>query len=309
MPPSHILLSIAAGISATLLTLSALSMSLGGVLLSSLAQLPIFLVGLSLGVHAAALAAASSMAVASLMVRLEFGVFFGLAVGVPAVILIRQALLCRMESGTLRWYPPAGLFLTALGLSIAVMTTALPSALWPNPDQLGRARDILESLPAELRGDIGGAPGEGLIRMALAFLPGFLGIGFFFLLAVNASLAQFMLGRFGRTLRPSPALRDLALPGWFATGAAIAGIGALLPGHAGIVGGNLALLCAVGFVFAGLAVLHAILHDTPARGVLLAIAYAALLLFAPAIIVIAILGIAEPWLKLRERFAGPAPAL
>ena len=44
-------------------------------------------------------------------------------------------------------------------------------------------------------------------------------------------------------------------------------------------------------------------------GVLLAVAYAAIFLFAPAIVLVLLLGIVEPWTRLRERFAGPAPGL
>jgi hypothetical protein len=43
--------------------------------------------------------------------------------------------------------------------------------------------------------------------------------------------------------------------------------------------------------------------------VLLAVAYAAIFLFAPAIVLVLLLGIVEPWTRLRERFAGPAPGL
>jgi hypothetical protein len=49
--------------------------------------------------------------------------------------------------------------------------------------------------------------------------------------------------------------------------------------------------------------------NSPARGPLLAAAYGAIFLFAPAIVVVMLLGIAEPWTRLRERFAGPAPRL
>ena len=86
-------------------------------------------------------------------------------------------------------------------------------------------------------------------------------------------------------------------------------MGALLPGISGTIGGNLAIICVLGFMCAGLAVLHAIVDQSRARGVLLAAAYGALFLFAPALVVVLMLGIAEPWAKLRERFAGPAPSL
>ena len=307
MSGRDIILSIAAGVAAAVLTLSALSFSLGGIVLSSLAQLPLFMVGLSIGAHAAAIATASSVAVASVLIRFEFGIFFGLIVAVPVVVLVRQALLSRDEDGATRWYPPAGLLLTTLGLTIAVCATSLPTAIWPSAEQVERARGVLENLPPEFKPtELTRDAADRLVRISLAFLPG---IGFFCLLAVNAMIAQAILVRFGWNLRPTPRLAQLALPTWFSAGAAIAGIGALLPGISGTVGGNLAIICAMGFLCAGLAVVHAMVDKSNARGALLAVAYAALFLFAPAIVVVMMLGIAEPWARLRERFAGPAPSL
>ncbi len=294
-----------------MLTLSALSFSIGGILLSSLAQLPLFLVGLSIGVHSAMIAAASSVAIASILIRFEFGVFFGLVVAVPTIILVRQALLTRTgERGKPLWYPPAGLLLVCLGLTIAVAITALPTAIWPAADQIARARNVLANLPSELLPpDMTPEAIERMVRLSLSFLPGFLGIGFFVLLIVNAALAQFILVRTGHNLRPTPRLSDLALPNWFATGAAIAGVGALFPGIAGTTGSNLVLICAIGFLFAGLAVVHAMVRGRQARIPALIALYGALFLFAPMLILIALLGIVEPWAKLRERFAGVAPSL
>ena len=312
MNARSIAISVAAGAAASLLTLSALSLSFGGILLSSLAQLPLFLVGLSIGVHSAAIAAASSVAIASILIRFEFGVFFGLIVAVPAIILVRQALLTRpgADGKTTLWYPPAGLLLVALGLTVAVAMTALPTAIWPEADQIARARNVLINLPTEfLPADMTPDAIDRMVRLSLSFLPGFLGIGFYVLLIVNAALAQFILVRTSHNLRPTPQLQDLALPGWFATGAAVAGVGALFPGMAGIIGGNLVLICAVGFLFAGLAVVHAMVRAWQARLPALIALYGALFLIAPTIIVIAMLGIVEPWAKLRERFAGPAPSL
>ncbi|MBL8697350.1 MAG: DUF2232 domain-containing protein [Alphaproteobacteria bacterium] len=318
MPGRDIFLSIAAGIAAAVLTVSALAFALGGIVLSSLAQLPLFLVGLSLGTHASVIATASSVAVTSLLIRFEFGFFFGLVVAVPVVIMVRQALLTRRRAdGGSDWYPPAGLLLTALGLTAVVAATSLPTAIWPSEGQLRRARAILTELPAEfLPGGVGAEGIEQLIRLSITFLPGFLGLGFFFLLIANAALAQFLLVRLGLNLRPTPRMADLALPGWFNTAAAIAAIGAFLPGLfgqapgiAGVVGANMMLVCLAGFLFAGLAVIHAWVKDWPSRGALLAGLYVLMLFFAPVLVALLMLGLAEPWLKLRERFAGPAPTL
>jgi len=311
MNARELIVSIAAGAAAAALTLSALSASVGGVLLSSLAQLPIFLVGLSLGTQAAAIAAAGSVAAASILVRLEFGLVFGLAVGLPVVVFVRQALLSRRGAdGRAEWYPPAGLLLTCLLLTAVVAATALPAALDPSPGQVSRAREVLAGLPPELRpADLAPEALDKLVRFALGLLPGFLGIGFFFLLVANAALAQAILVRFGWNIRPTPAMSALALPGWFATAAAIAAIGAMFPGASGVAGTSLAMICALGFAFAGLAVVHALVLNSAARGVLLAVAYAAIPVFAPAIVLVLLLGIVEPWTRLRERFAGPAPNL
>jgi hypothetical protein len=310
MPGRDILLSIAAGVVAAVLTLSALSFSLAGLLLSSLVQLPLLMAGLALGTQAAAIATASSIAVASIFTRLEFGIFFGLVFAVPVVVLVRMALLNRNEDGATRWYPPAGLLLTALGLALAVGATSLPTALWPSSDQIERARGVLADLPPEFRpGELTRENADRLVRTSIAFLPGFLGVGFFCLLVTNAMLAQGIVSRFGWNLRPTPRLADLALPAWFNTGAAIAAIGAMLPGISGTIGGNLAIICALGFIFAGLAVVHAMVDRSRARGVLLGVLYVAMFIFAPAIVVVLMLGIAEPWARLRERFAGPAPSL
>lgn len=83
----------------------------------------------------------------------------------------------------------------------------------------------------------------------------------------------------------------------------------MFPGAAGVAGTSLAMICALGFAFAGIAVVHALVLNSSARGVLLAVAYAAMFLFAPAIVLVLLLGIVEPWTRLRERFAGPAPGL
>jgi len=318
MPTRDILVSIAAGAAAASLTVFALSFALGGLVLSSFSQLPIFLVGLSLGSHASMVAALSSVAVTSLLTRFEFGFFFGLMVAAPVVILVRQALLTRANpGGGLDWYPPAGILLTALGVSAAVVSVSLPAAIWPSDAQIASARATLSRLPPEILPATSSAEAlEQLIRLSITFLPGFLGVGFFFVLAANAALAQAILVRLSRNLRPTPHMANLALPGWFNTAACIVALGAILPGLldagpgiAGIAGANLMMICLAGFLFAGLAVVHAWLKDWSGRGALLVGLYLLMLFVAPVLIALLAIGIAEPWLKLRERFAGPAPTL
>jgi hypothetical protein len=293
------------------MSVAVLTLSVGGVLLSQFAQLPLFLVGLSLGVKATLIAAAGGVAVTMAAANLTLGLLFAAFVALPVTVLVRQALLARGDgAGGIVWYPPAGLLIAALGLAIVVAATALPSALDPGGAELARAGALAADLVRQMGGaEISPAEAEAMAAAALRFMPGFLGLWFLVTLAVNFALAQGALARLGRALRPSPRLSQLALPLWVSTGAAIAGIGAFFPGVSGLVGANLVLLLSFAFLLAGLAGIHAALAASPVRVAALVALYLTLMLFAPALAAVVLLGIVEPWLGLRERFAGPAPQL
>ena len=311
MTPRLLLLSVPAGAAAATLALTMLTLSVGGVLAFQFAQLPLFLIGLAFGVKASLIATASGIAITTAGSNLTLGLLFGGFVALPVVVLVRQGLRVRDDGrGGVEWYPAAGLLLTALAMAMVIAATALPSAIEPDRAELARGA----TLAGELLQRMGAAPMateeiEAMAAAMLRLMPGFLGLWFLSTLVINGALAQGLLARSGYAARPTPRLTQLALPGWFSAGAAIAGIGAFFPGLAGVFGGNLVLLLAFAFLLAGLAGLHAALAGSSLRLPALLALYLALLVFAPALIAVALLGILEPWLGLRERFAGPAPRL
>ena len=81
--------------------------SVGGVLLAYFCQLPLFIIGLSMGttasVIAGSIAAAGVIAVSGVL-----GAFIFLLVNAaPVVLLVRQGLLSRPDAhGNIEWYPP-----------------------------------------------------------------------------------------------------------------------------------------------------------------------------------------------------------
>lgn len=92
--------------------------------------------------------------------------------------------------------------------------------------------------------------------------------------AVNGGLAQWVLARSGRAIRPSPVFAELGLPPWSALLLVGAGIMALFgPGPFEYVGRNLALVLAAPFFFVGLAVVHALTRRVPFPGMFLAAFY------------------------------------
>ena len=76
-----------------------------------------------------------------------------------------------------------------------------------------------------------------------------------------------------------------------------------LPGIAGLLATGLAGALFFAYVLQGLAVLHAFSQGMPFRGLFLATVYIGVLLLGWVAVAIAILGLAEPMLRLRDRAA------
>ena len=126
------------------------------------------------------------------------------------------------------------------------------------------------------------------------------------LLAVNGILAQGVLGRYGRALRPAPDIADLILPGWLplvlAGAAAVAFLGA---GDLGFLSLSLTLVLALPFFFAGLAVVHTLCRRAKARVALLVAFYIVLVLFSWLALLVVGLGLIDQWAGFRQRLHAP----
>ena len=80
-------------------------------------------------------------------------------------------------------------------------------------------------------------------------------------------------------------------------------LASFLPGIAGLLATGLAGALLFAYVLQGLAVLHAFSRGMPFRGLMLAAVYIGILLLGWVAVAIAILGLAEPMLRLRDRAA------
>lgn len=308
-----ILLSVGAGVLSALPMMLALTTA-GGIMFILVSPLPLFLAGLSFGTQAAVIAGAT----ASVTLGLAGGALAATAMVVvlagPAMLLVRQALLHRPATaadGTRyqEWYP-AGLLLTALTL-IGVTWLVVGSGL-----KLG----VEGGIEASLRSDIAqslemlipqASPGERA-RAAAAITPLAMGAGllsWLLLLGLNGILAQGLLVRYGRNLRPSPKLSEIELPNWLAPVLAATLLAAfLIEGDLGYLAQNLAVVLVLPYFFLGLSVVHALTMGMNARTVILTIFYIALVVLSiwPSVIVIA-LGLIEQWAGLRRRVSRADP--
>ncbi|HIJ61356.1 MAG TPA: DUF2232 domain-containing protein [Rhodospirillaceae bacterium] len=299
-------LAIAVGLVCALVYLSVLSGGVLGVLLAYVTPLPLVLVGLSRGLRDVAAAAAAGLAVVALAVPGAASAFAVVTV-LPALIVVRQALLCRQTpDGTVEWYPP-GLLVTWLGLAAAGLMV-LATVLAGTPD--GGIEAVIRDSVSRFIDEV--APGippdsRGLaVKWWTALFPAMLGGAWILMAALNGVLGQWTVTRAGHALRPTPAYSGLDLPPWLlAPLAAAAAVGAGAGGDAGYLARNLAAVLLWPYVFAGLALVHRTLAGRPRMGLLLALFYVTFFAMSGwAWLAVAGLGLVSHWIRPRPRDSG-----
>ncbi|MBM3491352.1 MAG: DUF2232 domain-containing protein [Alphaproteobacteria bacterium] len=304
--PMAWLLGVGAGLASGLLHLGGGLGTGGSLLLSQIAALPIFLVALGLGFGPAVLAAAGG----ALLVVLFGGglapLSYILLNGVLAVGLGRLALLSRAGESGREWYPAGHLLTWLFALVAGIYGLALLAAALSGQGLLSRLTAMLEQAIAAFGASLPAQQAD-LLRAAVALVPGIMGAFVMLQTMLNGLLAQFLLLRGGRAVRPAESFAGLALPRELAYVLAASLAAALLPTGLASVGLTLAILAAVPYFLLGLAVVHAWLARHAARGLLLTLVYGALVvvlaLFLPAAALLVALGLAEQFVGLRARWA------
>ncbi len=280
-----------------------------------LAPLPLLLVGLGLGAKAGTVAGVTGFMVAGLAGGAMAAGPYGLLNALPAALVVRQALLHRPAgpAGGVQWSPVGAIlcWLTVLGAAIFLMAVlashaageaGIEGAVSTYLDRL------LEAVAPSLFGE--GERANWVARLTPLF-PGSVVVSWLVMTAVNGALAQALLARMGRGLRPRTALADLKLPEWMSTLlVASAAVALLGPGEVEYIGRNLVIILAAPFFFLGLAVIHALARRAVPMATLLGVFYFVfygLLLFTTwAALTVVAIGLIEQWGGgLRRRFAGP----
>jgi hypothetical protein len=295
----------AGALSALILAAAAMEPAAGTFLV--VAPLPLFLAGLGQGVTGALVAGAAAAVVFGLVAGPLGGLMLAATFAGPVLWLVRQALLSRPAAdGSLEWYPPGLLvtWLTAIGVGwLALMM------LWLGAGEAGLRDALAAHVEGPLRGLLPGLTDEeagAAARNMAGIVLGMSAMGGQIWLLGNGALAQSLLARFSRNLRPSPRYAALRLPVWLAPAlTADLALAVAAPGTVGLAAQNLAFVLALPYFLLGLAVIHTLARRLTARGMVLALVYAMLLFMAWAVLVVAALGLYEQWGHLRRRF-GPA---
>jgi len=263
-------------------------------------------VGLALGPKAAAVAAASGILFALAAAGVAAATVYASLQALPAALVVERALAHGSWAGN-DGARAAGVALASLAVFVALLAGAIALIGAAGGGVETAVRGFLDrglvltmsGLPVDAR--------ERFIETAAPMFVGLTGVSWQLLIAVNGVVAQRLLSRCGRAIRPTPAWSKLTLPEWFAwplVGAAA--ISLVTSGDAQYLARNAAMILATPYFFLGLTVVHALARRTAAKGVLLGVFYAVLVVFTLiAGAIVAGLGMIEQWVGLRERIAAP----
>ena len=295
--------AVAGGLAAALLFVSLAKGNVGGVILMGMTPLPLFLVGLSLGMAPAAIASMVGTAVI-LAVDLLYGVVFAVEYVLPVMIVVSLALWRRR--GETKW-PSASRLVLGLTVLAAIVFLLGQLNLMGQPGGMeGSLRAVIGTLSKELRNQDPqvGEQAEQMLQSAVRWLPGVGASAWMGLIVANGALAQGALAGFGWARRPAPAIAAIAVP-WLALVPLAAAIAAAVWGRGEIAfaGSNLSVVLVMPFLFQGLGVIHALAARSSKRAWLLAGVYVAVLIFGWPIPLIVALGVIEQWVGLRRRYA------
>ncbi|MBY0273061.1 MAG: DUF2232 domain-containing protein [Alphaproteobacteria bacterium] len=266
------------------------------ILFSYLATLPLFLIGLSLGLYslygAALIASVLVFIVEGALAGSEFFVLSALG----PIFLVNRALLNRKQKGKVIWYPSTYL-LRDLTLASAIITViALGVYLYFSQGEDAQifVNNFLKVFDPE--GQLKDA--KSILYMLFPFLPGFFAFSWSVMMIINGTLAQGLLVRLHYNLRPSPTLGNLDAPDKLTL---VLGLTLLLSlfgvGTLSLIGKNFTIIFFFPFFLIGLGIIHNWFHKTSFTTLGLTIFYFCLLfLFWPIFIVIFI-GILKPWIQ------------
>lgn len=285
------LVALGAGVASALFNLSPLlSAAPGSLILTALGPLAPLAVGFAMGLYPGALATGIAAVIIALATTVTLGGWFVLTNVVPTVVVIYFALQPHPApsppgpsqpgqsqpgpAGARTWYPSGHVlaWLTVLGVAYIVGVALYFSGSESGYSGAGYEllREVLTRLAVipgsdEAAGDAAGQI-DAFARRIAPYLPGVWVSCWELLFIANAVLAQGLMVRFGRNLRPPSTLAAMALPRWFGGLAAAAAVISLVPGAIGIVAQNVLVALCIPFFFLGLAVIHALARRWRGQG-------------------------------------------
>ena len=316
------LFAVGAGVFSAFAATAFINQAPGAMMLVYLADLPLFLAGFAFGPQSAAISGAAGFMISGMLGGGLSAGIFGLLQALPVWLVVRQMLLqrpailaapggtgtARPDEDNVEWYPAGDMVCWLTMLVAAIMLVATVAGLSGDHGSLSALiSDNLDRILQAMTPDWDPAQRTRMVDLMVPMFPGAIGISWLVMTIFNAIMAQNILVKMKKAIRPTPAFVDLQLPQWISwplvAACALALLGA---GETEYTGRNLAMILSLPLFFLGLAVVH-----TWARGVksgswmVLVAFYLVLILSGWATLLVAGIGLIELWSGLRHRMAKP----
>ncbi len=305
------LVALGGGVLSGAFYLSVLSGIPNAFILAYLAQFPLILVGLGMGVWASVLAGLAAVVFITSIGGAFDAMSFALLGVAPSILLTKLALLARphdsqgSETGAseddFEWYPPGAtiMWLTGFGVLIFIATLIVAS---------GHGEGLEAMIREELTLAMGRfLPGydenlrQSVIETVMPFFPSAFFVFWLVMMVVNAALAQWALVRWNRNLRPTPDITQLELPNILPMAIAAMGITTILgEGGTAYAARNLVVILSTPYFFLGLGVVHVLIRRVASSVLPLVLFYIFLLFLGWPIVMVAGLGFIDHWMGLRQ---------
>jgi|EndMetStandDraft_3_1072993.scaffolds.fasta_scaffold87830_2 hypothetical protein len=319
MAASPHLIGIGSGIVAAVLFASLATNTLLATMLFYVTPLPLLLARLGWGRAAGQLAFVTATILVGFILSYKTAVFYGVTLGLPALMLGHFALLHRemipedAEGRPLRdmpavvqWYPPGHIIAWSAVIAGALIACGI-LLLAGDAETYHRAvkkafEDIILPQVQSSGMPIDTLRAERYISLiSRLLLPAIGAIAWMFVMLMNLWLAGKSTSISALLPRPWPRFANLEFPPLMTVGF-VASVGiALLPGMPGVLA--MAFIGAFGFAYLllGLVVLHQVVADSPFKPLFLAGLYLGILLIDWGAVAVAVIGLAEPLFELRQR--------
>ena len=307
-----VLIAMAAGFASALMFASIISGALISVLLVYLAPLPLMVAALGWGPLSATVGGIAAATVLGAIFSLPYCIAFVVAVALPAWWLGHLALLGRpLAAGSapadheaaLEWYP-VGRILLWIVIFATITTTAILLTMGFDASTI---QDTMRSAWTHLLEPAGAKLSDRMLDALVTIAPTAACTVITIALTLNLWLAAKITATSGRLHRPWPDLKSTALPPLTLAALCVAIAFCFSGGLLAIVAQIVTAALMIAYMLTGFAVLHTLTLALKSRVLWLGCTYLIVVVFAWAVLAIAILGIADAVFGLRQRFLRGRP--
>ncbi|MFP3920288.1 MAG: DUF2232 domain-containing protein [Dichotomicrobium sp.] len=302
-----------AGLASALLFVSAAASTVAAAFLVYITPLPLMIAGLGWGIRASFAGLAAGMLVAALTFGIKVSLTYALMLAAPAALLVYFALLSRPDPQAapgqqgLVWYPPgrlitwAALMAGAVGAGTAVVLAAGAESY----DQGVRELFNETLLPALQQGEqeLSDEQITRTVQFMAGILPGAVAAVWLLIMLINLWIGGKIASAAGRLIRPWPTFSDMEYPRFLSVAFLLALLATMMAGLTSAMGAAFTGAFILAYLIMGLVVIHVVVRGSSFQPIILVLLYVGIVLVGWLALLVALLGLSEPLLKLRQRVA------